>query len=118
MRIQERRRFMTLKAHHALGLFENNISRVLAVLDAVAGGASKRDGGMNMISFRVVGVAFQAVRVRIDPNRMGSCPAQARADQTGKHHAKHESRGESHNGFAVNGPEQNSAAFLSSFQPV
>ena len=118
MRVQEHRGFMTLKAHHALGLFENNISRVLAVLDAVAGGASKRDGGMNVISFRMVGVAFQAVRVRIDSNRMRVGVAEARARQTGQHHAKHESRGESHSGFAVNGPEQNSAAFLSSFQPV
>jgi hypothetical protein len=118
MRIQERRRFMTLKAHNALGVLENDIRRVLASLDAVARSTSHRDGGMNVISFRVVGVAFQAVRVPIDSNRMRVGVAEARARQTGKHHAKHESRGESHSGFAVNGPEQNSAAFRSSFQPV
>ena len=61
MRVQEHRGFMTLKAHHALGLLENDISRVLASLDAVARSTSHRDGGMDMISFGAIGVAFQAV---------------------------------------------------------
>ncbi len=61
---------MTVKAHHSLSLLETYIGRVPVVFDAMAGSASALDRGMNMIAGRMVGMAFQAVRILIHPSQM------------------------------------------------
>jgi len=61
MRVQKRRRLMTLIADDELSWLEIDVGRVVSLLNAVAGSASALNGGMNVISGRVVGMAFQAV---------------------------------------------------------
>ena len=61
MRILESRRFMTIKAGHSLPLLKNDIGRVGAILDPVAGSTSQCDCRMNVISSGVVGMALQAI---------------------------------------------------------
>jgi len=52
---------MTLIADDELSWLEIDVGRVVSLLNAVAGSASALNGGMNVISGRVVGMAFQAV---------------------------------------------------------
>jgi hypothetical protein len=52
---------MALETGDALREFENDVCRVVMVFDGVAGVASQRDGRMNVISGRMIGVTFQAI---------------------------------------------------------
>lgn len=88
VRVQERLRLMTLKADDGLSRLENDVSRILPVFNAVAGSASPLDGGVDVIATGMVRMAFQAVRVLINPSRMRVGATYARAQQTGKHRAK------------------------------
>ena len=90
MRILERRRFMTLKASDALRLLENDVASILPVLDLVAGSAALIHCGVDMSSCRVIGVAFQAVRVLVNPRGMRPRGTQTRTHQAGNHQAKRE----------------------------
>src|ERR1700693_482435 len=67
---------MTLKADNGLRLFDNDVTRVLAVLARVTGSASQLDSGMNVIARRVVGMAFQAVCVLVHWSGMYPCVTQ------------------------------------------
>jgi hypothetical protein len=87
---------MTLETRNTFGLLEIDIRRSHAGIDAVAGNAAPGDGGMNMVSGGMVGMAFQAIRVLIDLDRMCACQAQARAQQTDQRDAKCKPHGESH----------------------
>jgi hypothetical protein len=87
---------MALETDDTLRGFESDIGRVVMVFDDVAGVASQRDGGMNMISGRMIGVAFQAIGILIESNGMRPCVAQAGAYQTRSDHAKCEPHSEIH----------------------
>lgn len=81
---------MTLKASDALRLLENDITPIRAVLDAVAGNASLLNSGMNVISGGMVSMAFQAIRVRVDPSGVRPCVAETRAQQANNTHSQRE----------------------------
>jgi hypothetical protein len=61
MRVEEHPLLMTNKTAGRRGLFEGHVRRVSFVFDGVTRSASLLEGGMNMISFDLVGVAFQAL---------------------------------------------------------
>jgi hypothetical protein len=79
---------MALKARNALRLLENDVTRILPVLNSVAGCAAPLHGGMDVISGGVVGVALQAVGVLVDSSGMRSCITQTRTHEAGDHQAK------------------------------
>src|SRR6202158_3681832 len=70
---------MTLKADNGLRLFDNDVTRVLAVLDRVTGRASQFDSGMNVIARRLFGMTFQGVCVLVHWRGMYPCVTQTRA---------------------------------------
>ena len=88
MRIRKCRRLMALETGDALRGFENDIARVVMVFDDVAGVASQRNGRMNVISGRMIGVAFEAVGILIESNGMRPGVAKAGTYQTGSDDAK------------------------------
>ena len=87
---------MALETGDALRGFENDIGRVVTVFDDVAGSASQRDGRMNVISGRMIGVTFQAIGILIEPNGMRTSVAKAGTYQTGSDDAKCEPPSEIH----------------------
>jgi hypothetical protein len=87
---------MALETGDALRGFENDIGRVVMVFEDVARVASQRDGRMNVISSRMIGVTLQAVGILIESNGMGTSVAKAGTYQAGSDDAKYESRSEIH----------------------
>jgi hypothetical protein len=96
VRILKRRRLVTLHANDGIRRLKNHITRIPAVLHAVAGGTSALDSRMNVDAGRMVGMAFQAVGVVIETSRVRTRIAQTRTQQEDAHPAKWQPRRKSH----------------------
>lgn len=78
MRLRESFRPMTFKTHDRFRWLENYPSLFLALFHAVARHASLLECGMNVLRRSMIAMAFLAVRLRIDWNRVPARVAQAR----------------------------------------
>jgi len=92
MRSRESFHLMAFKAHDGFRLLENYPGLFLTVFRAVARHASLLECGMNVLRRGVIAMAFQAVRLRIDWNRVCARVAQARKQQAGNDHTKQKAR--------------------------
>ena len=92
MGLRESFRMMAFKADVRLRCIEDYPGRSLAVFHAVARHASLLECCMNVFRRGVIAMAFQAVRLRIDWNRVGARVAQVRKWQAANDQKKQNAR--------------------------